>query len=229
MRNSKYPSDFRQWHTEMVQDVFGLKKSGLIEEWAHWKSKMPTLTAASKETIAILFRKNADYLELWSEANIKARFIHPLLDIADLNTDEFSIFAENKLTATLHSIQQEPIRLIGIPDLIYAKGIITAKSPFFCLHEYKPQRGNLADARGQLLTAMLVTNQLNKEAKSPISPIYGSYTIGKEWLFVLLKDNQYMVSKTYLMNELEDVLEIVGLLKALRVLFEAKLTKISIT
>jgi hypothetical protein len=220
---AKYPSDFRQWHTELVENTFGLTKVALKTEWNTWQAAMPSLDEATIKSVTTLFEKNAEYLEFWSEANIKLRFIYPLLDIADMNTKQFSIFAEHKLTTTLTNTQNEAIKLIGIPDLILAKGTVNPKNPFFCLHEYKPQKGNTADARGQLLAAMLVANQRNTKENNNISPLYGSYTLGKEWLFVLLKEKEYMVSKTYLMNELEDLIEVVRLLRALKGLFGAYL------
>jgi len=74
-----------------------------------------------------------------------------------------------------------------------ATGLQKPKRPFFFLHEYKPARRVINDPDGQLLIEMLATQTLNQNEK----PLYGVVVEGKDWFFVILEGNKYIISPSY--------------------------------
>jgi D-serine dehydratase len=63
---------------------------------------------------------------------------------------------------------------------------------------------------------MLVGQTLNKSDE----PIYGCYIVGRLWYFMILRNNEYIVSKSFTADD-EDIYDIVKILKKLKnILFE---------
>jgi len=99
-----------------------------------------------------------------------------------------------------------------------ATGFREPDIPLFCLHEYKRSVENQGTPDAQVLAAMLVAQELNQRNK----PIYGLYVVGLIWNFVVLKDNEYCISKDYTSDD-ENVFLIFKMLKALKQIIQAEL------
>jgi len=60
---------------------------------------------------------------------------------------------------------------------------------------------------------MLVAQELNRREH----PIYGVYVVGKLWHFMVLQQQEYVISKGFLADD-EQIFDIFALLKALKVI-----------
>ena len=101
-----------------------------------------------------------------------------------------------------------------------ATGILNVpEMPYFHFQEYKPFRNPSGDSMAQLLEAMLLGQEKNKNGK----PIYGCEIVGKEWSFVILKDKTYCISKPYLSIDEDGLLAIIAILRHFKHILETEL------
>lgn len=96
-----------------------------------------------------------------------------------------------------------------------ATGKANPKQPFFFLQEFKPQKGAKCDPLAQVLTAMLVARELNSAQRPKQEPLYGSYIIGRDWFFVMLLEQQYVVSRSFDSTQ-EDIYRIIAILRRMK-------------
>jgi len=92
----------------------------------------------------------------------------------------------------------------GIGELI--------ETPYFFLHEYKREKKYSGDPIGQMLGGMLIGQAKNNNNK----PIYGCYVQGRYWYFSVLEGKKYVISNSFNASELEDVCQIVFILRKLK-------------
>jgi hypothetical protein len=101
-----------------------------------------------------------------------------------------------------------------------AKGILSYhQNPYFHFHEYKPQGNPTGEPMAQLLEAMLLAQEKNKNGK----PIYGAEIIGQYWKFVILQGKEYCISHSFDSIELDTLLEIIAILRKFRHILETEL------
>ncbi len=139
----------------------------------------------------------------WNEETLKINFISPVLSLIEFNYKNIGSFADEVLTH-----EYDKFILTGKADWMVAKGIDRPEIPYFFLHEYKKGKSE-SDPEGQLLAAMMVAKTVNDNNL----PIYGAVVIGSIWNFVYVEQNQYDISKNYNSMDLEDLQEIVKVLK----------------
>jgi hypothetical protein len=108
--------------------------------------------------------------------------------------------------------------LSGVVDGMIATGIRNPHTPYFCFHEYKRSIENQGSPDGQVLAAMLVAREKNQNQL----PIYGLFVVGIVWNFVVLKGNDYCISRAYLADN-HDVFTIFRMMKALKQIIYAEL------
>ena len=137
-------------------------------------------------------------------------FIGPLIELTNLETDSFKAFTQRSLSAKINGIE-----VSGRVDFMIAKGIKTAKPPYFCIHEYKQEIDFEGDPLGQLLIAMLASQTLNENK----FPILGAYILGRNWFFVVLEDNQYAISDAYVATS-KDIFQIFAILQKSKEIIE---------
>ena len=70
-----------------------------------------------------------------------------------------------------------------------------------------------SDPLGQLLIAMVDAQLLNN---TPEKPLYGCYTLGRFWFFVVLHDKSYSVSRAYDATQIDDMQDMIVILKRVR-------------
>ena len=148
------------------------------------------------------------------------KLISPIINLSKLDSSKFATFAEVPLKTEFQTITNEQVELGGIVDMVYATGVSESKAPYFCMHEYKREKGNKADPRGQLLAEMLTAQQLN-----PYTDVmYGLYVNGRNWFFAALEKNRnYAFSMAYdSINT--DIYDIVKILRKLRIYVEEKIS-----
>jgi hypothetical protein len=135
---------------------------------------------------------------------------------AKIDDDNVGYFLERNLSGVVGDYE-----LSGIVDGMIASGFRNPQIPYFCLHEYKRSVENQGTPDAQALAAMLVAQELNNHDK----PIYGLYVVGLIWNFIVLKDNEYCISKDYTSDD-KNVFLIFKMLKALKQIIQAELTPI---
>ncbi len=200
-------SNFRDWTSSKLEKRFGLKRSMNsfhLTEWLKKEFKLSAFELESLEHLKKLLLKNAD---AWNEQELSIHFIGPVFSLVDFTEfGKFNLFAARSLTAVVDKEE-----MTGIPDGIIASGWLEPETPYFCLHEYKKEVDPSGDPISQCLAAMLVAQELNKNA----NPIYGCVVIGRNWRFLILEDKTYTVSDVYVATQ-DDIIDIYRILKSLR-------------
>jgi hypothetical protein len=215
---SKSNPSFKDWTTQQIEKTFGLlpnKKLLSLQQWMT-DSSVVQLPKSMEERASELLTTYEDKIAFWSEETLKLKLIGPLLVLSNIDTDKYAAYGGLKLNVKVQDINNNFVKLNGEPDLVIATGKYEPELPYFCLCEYKKQRGFSNDPQGQVLAAMLAARQLNVEANNALETIYGSYVMGKEWLFCTLTGTEYAVSKAYIVNDKEDLYDVLRILIGLK-------------
>lgn len=179
---------FEQWDIDEVERTFNLKRDRTMQTMKQWtKAAIPPTTTES-EILRQLQSEHIEYIDSWNEDELKFKFVAPLISLVGFNTDSFQAFTQRTLTASV-----DGITLTGRVDFLVATGKSKPIQPFFFLHEYKRIRGRESDPLAQVLTEMLVAQELNEHK----FPIYGCHIIGRNWFFVILEERNYAESNQY--------------------------------
>lgn len=199
---------FEKWNFEELEVAFGLqriKRHPVLVDWL--AGNKCEILQTDKKKLDELRVEVEDNVDTWNEEELKYYFMYPFLHLFNFHKPGYyKSFAQRKLTAIINDIE-----LSGRVDLVIADGKVNPKAPYFCLHEYKKERGTDNDPLGQVLAAMLVTQTLN----SVPHPIYGIYIVGRLWFFVILEDKEYSVSLAYDSTQ-KDIFDIYAILKKLK-------------
>lgn len=204
----------RTWTTQNLEDTFQLNRKlhcAILEDWLAMPFQVEEEVERQLEVLRIELMYNA---ETWNEAELKWFFISNLVNLVNFKTKNYNLFLERQIEATINKIT-----LKGFVDAMVAQGRYEPKTPYFCFHEYKKEKGSSDDPRGQLLSAMLVAQQLNNNSQ----PVYGAYVIGRNWFFVILDGNDYCVSNNYSATHKDELKSIFGILSNLKVIIQKQL------
>ena len=207
---------FRDISTQYLITTFQLKrikKSPSLEEWLN----MPyDISPEIKQKLSVLRDKLDMYGAYYNEGELKWKFLNPLINLVDYEDEQYDTFIERTIQAEV-----EGKKLRGVVDFILATGDFEPAAPFFFIHEYKKEKGSTDDVIGQLLSAMLVAQQLNKKDQ----PIYGCYVIGRFWFFVVLTGKEYAISSGHVASN-NDLFSIYGMLLNMKKIIKEKLLAI---
>jgi hypothetical protein len=190
-----------------------LRSGTLIDAWINAKG---SLTIVEAERVEKLYRKALKSGDGWNEEELKMKFISILFDLVDIEEeDKIVSFYERPMSATINGT-----KISVICDCLLASpaGISTPKMPYFFLQEFKKQKGDSNDPEAQMLAAMLVAQYKNADNK----PIYGAWLVGSIWNFTLLQGNEYFVSRKFDASDLEDLTQIVIVLRKLKQLIKER-------
>ena len=202
---------FKFWKRYQVQEAFDLKRVETLERLTNWLTvDVTSITPTERERIEELQKLLRRNILDWNEAELKFNFLGPLMLIVNFYTEHYRPFAERSLTVKVGKETSS-----GYIDFLVASGEQVPKAPYFCLHEYKPEEGTSNDPLGQLLIAMVAAQQANQVIEKQI-PIYGTYTIGRNFYFVVLDDKKFAVSDSYPSTQ-EDIFEIFCIFRKLKV------------
>ncbi|TAE05331.1 MAG: hypothetical protein EAZ95_19920 [Bacteroidetes bacterium] len=202
---------FEKWKTEEVERTFGIAQKDSCPLMETWLAYQTPLTPAELARAEDLRKRHKDFVDFWAEEDIKVFFLMPIIDIVyfyELN--KYRTFMEATVEANLTDVRNETQKVRGRVEMLVATGKQDPQTPFFFLNEYKPQIKAQADPKGQLLIAMLAAQTLNNGKNLPI---YGLYTIGQNWYFVLLEGKYYYISKQFDATEMEDLTIVLYMLK----------------
>jgi len=179
---------FETWTYEEVQDTFGIKRifnSDILTSWLQAVCEIPD---NKKYEIENLRKTLLLYIDSWNEDEIKFHFIGPFITQVNFLTDKYKSFTQR----TLH-LKTDKVETGGRIDMMVCTGIQKPKQPFFFFNEYKPSKRGTNDPLGQLLIEMITAQHINQNN----FPIYGAYTEGRAWYFVVLDGKEYAVSNIY--------------------------------
>jgi hypothetical protein len=145
-------------------------------------------------------------IDSWNEEDLKMNFISQILPLGHIvSNGRYKNFYEKTVAAVV-----EGIPLSTKTDFMVATGILNKpKNPYFHFQEYKPQLNPSGEPMAQLLEAMLIAQENNKNGK----PVYGCEVVGKDWRFVTLLDQNYCISKAYDSTERDELLAIIAILR----------------
>ena len=182
---------FKNWRAQEVETAFGIKRvkrSALLDRWL---AAQPEYGKYDSITVERLRQDAEDNIDSWNEAALKFFFIGPIVSLVNFNEEDYHGFLEQTLY-----VENDQARARGNVDFLVATGRDIPASPFYLLHEYKPESTTILDPKGQLIIAMLAARIANEEA-GLVQPIYGSYVIGRLWFFVILNGNEYTISRAF--------------------------------
>jgi hypothetical protein len=193
-----------------VIERFNIEKQADCAVLNDWLNVSGTLTTGQQE---ILNEAQEDIKLVgrdWNEEELKMNFVALVFFVAKLNVPKkIRIFYERRINGEVD----------GIPVSVKVDGMLATptnanrpKTPYFFLQEFKRSLGDDHDPEGQMLAAMILSQELNKDNK----PLYGCWLQGKNWNFTTLTDKNYCVSKQFDATEMEDLQQIVFILRKLK-------------
>jgi hypothetical protein len=215
---------FETWTYEEVEDLMGIQPVESLSLYESWLNAPFEPAYApnerQKEGLEELKKTLFEEAKNWNEDEMKLFFIGPLMSLIHFKTPYFKPFTQRTLT-----IETPTVSASGKVDFLLARGKVIPKTPYFCLHEYKQENRRDNDPLGQLLIAMVAAQYRNENKV----PIFGTYTSGRNWFFVLLDGNKYVLSNAYNASS-NDIYQIFAILKKCKELvlkaIEAKLQSI---
>jgi hypothetical protein len=155
----------------------------------------------------------------WKEEDLKMKFISPVLELGQvMEGDKFVSYFDKSLADEV-----EGYKLTVKADFVVAKGVLEyMQKPYFHFQEYKPQKNPTGDPMAQLLEAFLIALQQNRREGKEI-PLYGCEIVGGLWRFVTMEGKTYCVSKNYDCSDIDDLKQIIAILRKFREILETRL------
>lgn len=201
---------FQYWKTQEVEEVFGINLGKDETSLKNWLNDQCKILPDEMKQLDYLKHRLIDKVAFWNEAAIKFYFLGPLMNLVDYDTEQFNSFLEQSLSIQI----DENNSASGKLDFLVATGKQIPRTPFFTLHEYKPEPNTATDPLGQLLVAMVAAQKAN-EAIDVNIPLYGTYVVGRFWFFVLLEGNTYTKSLAFDATQ-EDLEQIFCILRGVK-------------
>lgn len=200
----------------ILEDTFDLRKENTNNELTTWLSAQIELSPYEQEMVKIAANALTDNVAHWNEQDLSLHYIGPMFLFANFTVPyRFNLFAQINIEATLNDI-----RLFGRVDELVASGFRSPKIPFFAFNEYKRQTDPNGDPAGQCLAAMLAGQTLN--SSNSTQTMYGCFVIGSTWNFMVLEGKQYTISNSLDGRDINDALQILRILKALKQICTAR-------
>jgi len=197
---------FRNWTRQEIADKFGLDVKSSCQKLDSWLEVSGNIPKAIEIELKRLQSKLKENVDTWNEQELIIKFIALLIDKVDYDSADFKSFANRRLKGEIDGEE-----IAGEVDLMIASGKFEPKKPYFCLHEYKKEKGVDNDPLGQLIIAMMTAQALNNNQ----FPIYGAYVMGRNWFFLTLEDRKYCISDELVATR-EDIFTIYEILQNLK-------------
>lgn len=183
-----------------------------FSDWLCDNQLLDPLDAQFLMELALRHRKNID---AYSEEEVKAKLIIPILNRVDFTVNGFTDWYERPLHAVFGETE-----LYGTADYFVARGEKDPLAPVFFLQEFKPSFSNKSP-EVQLVAEMLVALQSTTQFE-----MRGAYITGSIWKFVLMERLQtgfiYYVSHSLDFLRQEDASKIYSALQFIRRKLEAQ-------
>jgi len=189
-----------------IPDIYDTK-------FQEWFSYPYTLTKTELLLLERLLNQHKLYVSTYSEEELKAKLIIPILNSVEFMCGEIKDWYERPLKAIINGVE-----ISGYVDFMVAKGIKEPQRPYFFIQEFKKSKAKV-DPEDQLLAELLVAIELTQT-----TIMRGAYIMGKAWNFVILEKQkngqyEYYVSKIFDNTWLEDLKQIYINLQAIKYLY----------
>ena len=197
---------FRNWTRQDLADKFGLDIKDSCKNLDNWLKVESEFTEVENKELLRLQAKLKENVDIWNEQELIIKFIALIIDKVDYDSSAYKSFANRRLKGKIDGEE-----ISGEVDFMIASGKFEPKEPYFCLHEYKKEKGIDNDPLGQLIIAMMTAQEINQNQH----PIYGAYVMGRNWFFLTLEGRKYCISEEYVATR-DDLFKIYGILKNLK-------------
>ena len=199
------PKAFSGITLEDLEKMVDIKQRfGNHNKFDKWFKNDLEITDDKKEFLENLLNKYGEVLSNFNEDRLKVKFIGSILENIDFMDKDLEIgdFYHSPL-----KFKKDKINFNGFCDFCVARGIKSAKTPYFFIQEFKQEEG-ATEPEPQLIAELICAVELNNW-----KIIKGAYIKGAIWRFVILEkldENkyQYFVSKDFLSTRIEDLKDI---------------------
>jgi transcriptional antiterminator len=171
--------------TYQLESIF---KSPLLDNWLNATYHLEDFQLKAIERLSKNYEREGDS---WNEEELKVRFIALVIEIVNIDEEgKIKLFLERNISAEVGDYQIS----VNV-DLMFAGqiGRNTPSHPYFFLQELKKGKKSTNDPEGQMLAAMIASQSINNDNK----PIYGAYQVGRNWIFGILFENEYHISRQF--------------------------------
>jgi hypothetical protein len=208
MRNIEKINHYSCEEVIETYNIISVQECSVLKNWVN-TSPFP-LSAIQVELLSELPAEYKENYIGWNEEELKMNMISVIFRVANVNEKGLvKTFYERRLSGKVES------RLISVVvDCMVAKPTkaIRPETPYFFMQEFKRSKGDSHDPEGQMLAAMILAQELNQDGK----PLYGCWVQGKMWNFTTLVAKDYCTSKSFDATELDDLHQIVFILRKLK-------------
>ncbi len=213
MENEVQSKSFSLWTIEDAVEVFGLEMYYEGEDMENLLTVNETPTEAEKKHLNWLRKRYIHKVGTWNEVELESFFLIPVLDMAEFYEAKVDSYMERAISAEI-----DGWRLYGNVDWMVAQGFGKPKATYFCLDEFKKSKSQSGDPEGQLVTAMLAAQALNKiETPDNQLPVYGAYLLGgSAWRFCMLRERCFTQSLPFDLTDEEKLFKMFGVLNNLK-------------
>lgn len=171
-------------------------KSTLLDNWLNSTYLLEDFQLKAIERLSKNYEREGDS---WNEEELKVRFIALVIEIVNIDEEgKIKLFLERNISAEVGEYQIS----VNV-DLMFAGqiGRNTPSHPYFFLQELKKGKKSTNDPEGQMLAAMVASQKINDDNK----PIYGAYQVGRNWIFSILFEKEYHISRQFDVSKAEDL------------------------
>jgi transcriptional antiterminator len=171
-------------------------KSPLLDNWLNATYPLEDFQLRAIEKLSKNYQREGD---AWNEEELKVRFIALVIEIVNIDEEgKIKLFLERNISAEVGDYQIS----VNV-DLMFAGqiGRNTPSHPYFFLQELKKGKKSTNDPEGQMLAAMIASQKINNDNK----PIYGAYQVGRNWIFSILSEKEYHISRQFDVSNAEDL------------------------
>lgn len=219
--------NFRNWTKTELYKLLGVrlgKDCKYLNDWIKLGNEQE-LSTFEEQYFNWLFKHKTPFIDDWNEAELRDQFISNITSIINYNSSEYliGVFAERSLSTEINGIS-----INGKVDWMVATGSDLPLQPYFFIHvpiaigNKQEDGNNTVSGRAQLYAIMRVAQELNENKDEPI---YGCYVLGRFWFFTSLVGNYYCITKAYDATEMEELIQIVKILKAQKEIIIKRVTK----
>jgi hypothetical protein len=194
----------------IIAEVFGIVRTTNCEVLQDWISATYTLTKEENNMLDKIYDEIAEDGDYWNEEELKIKAVGLLFFLADITVkNKIKVFYERPLAAVIKGYS-----VSVVVDCMVATPMIfnSPKLPYFFLQEFKKGKGEKKDPEAQMLSAMLIAQEKNKDDK----PIFGGYLVGSNWRYATLVGQNYCLSRQFDATNKSDLLQIVCVLRKLK-------------
>lgn len=194
----------------LIIENFGIQTPETCPALTEWLESSGSLSDNETWLFDRLYARTRLDSGYWNEEELKVKFVGALFEIVDFDTETLlKVFYERRLSATVnnHFLQVKADCLIARPRARHS-----LKTPFFFLQEFKKRQGEKNDPEAQMLTAMLIAQELNGDGHT----VYGGVLFGNIWQFATLTGQNYCLSDQFDATKRDNLLQIIFILRKLK-------------